>query len=119
MRVAAACLLLFLGASAARAAADKQAFDEVARGRYLAIAGDCAGCHNAPRGAPFAGGLPIETPFGTLVSPNITPDRETAIGALTDDEFVNAMHDRTGRGGAHRDPATAYTYYTEATRHDA
>jgi mono/diheme cytochrome c family protein len=118
MRLAAAFLLLFLGASAAQAAADKQAFDEIARGRYLAILGDCAGCHNAPGGAPYAGGLPIETPFGTLVSPNITPDRDTGIGAWSDGEFANAMQDGTGRGGEHLYPAMPYTYYTKTTRRD-
>jgi mono/diheme cytochrome c family protein len=118
MRPGAACLLLFLCTSAAQAAADKQAFEEIARGRYLAIVGDCAGCHNAPGGAPYAGGLPIETPFGTLVSPNITPDRETGIGAWTDDEFVNAMQEGTRRGGEHLYPAMPYTYYTKATRED-
>jgi mono/diheme cytochrome c family protein len=118
MRPGAACLLLFLGTSAAHAAADQQAFEEIARGRYLAIAGDCAGCHNAPGGAAYAGGLPIETPFGTLVSPNITPDRETGIGAWTDDEFVNAMRDGTGQGGEHLYPAMPYTYYTKAARED-
>jgi mono/diheme cytochrome c family protein len=118
MRLAAAFLLLVLGTSAVHAAADKQAFEEIARGRYLAIVGDCAGCHNAPGGAPYAGGLPIETPFGTLVSPNITPDRETGIGAWTDDEFVNAMQDGTRRGGEHLYPAMPYTYYTKATRED-
>ena len=118
MRAGAACLLLFLGTSAAHAAADKQAFQEVARGRYLALVGDCAGCHNAPAGAPYAGGLPIETPFGTLVSPNITPDRETGIGAWTDDEFVAAMQEGTRRGGEHLYPAMPYAYYTKATRED-
>ncbi len=118
MRLAATCLLLFLGTSAAHAAADKQAFDEIARGRYLAIVGDCAGCHNAPGGRPYAGGLPIETPFGTLVSPNITPDCERGIGAWSDDEFVNAMQDGTRRGGEHLYPAMPYTYYTKATRED-
>jgi mono/diheme cytochrome c family protein len=118
MRPGAACLLLFLGTSAAHAAADQQAFEEIARGRYLAIVGDCAGCHNAPGGAPYSGGLPIETPFGTLVSPNITPDRETGIGAWTDDEFVSAMRDGTRRGGEHLYPAMPYTYYTKATRED-
>jgi mono/diheme cytochrome c family protein len=118
MRSGAACLLLLLGTSAAHAAADKQAFEEITRGRYLAIAGDCAGCHSAPGGAPYAGGLPIETPFGTLVSPNITPDRETGIGGWTDDEFVNAMQNGIGPGGEHLYPAMPYTYYTKTTRED-
>jgi mono/diheme cytochrome c family protein len=118
MRVGAVFLLLFFGNSAAQAAADKQAFEEIARGRYLAIAGDCAGCHSAPGGAPYAGGLSIETPFGILVSPNITPDRETGIGTWTDDDFVNAMRDGIGPGGEHLYPAMPYTYYTRATRED-
>src|SRR5260370_22950200 len=94
---AAACLLVLPGTSAGHAAADQQAFDEIERGRYLAIAGDCAPCHTAPGGKLYAGGRPIETPFGTLVSSNITPDRETGIGAWTDDEFVNSMQEGTGR----------------------
>ena len=118
MKLGAACLLLFLGNATAQAAADKQAFEEIARGRYLAILGDCAGCHNAPGGAPYAGGLPIETPFGTLVSPNITPDREAGIGGWTDDEFVNAMQNGIGPGGEHLYPAMPYTYYTKTTRED-
>jgi mono/diheme cytochrome c family protein len=118
-RRAAACLLVLLGPSAGHAAADQQAFDEIERGRYLAIAGDCAPCHTAPGGKVYAGGRPIETPFGTLVSSNITPDRETGIGAWTDDEFVNSMREGTGRGGRRLYPAMPYTYYTKVTREDA
>ena len=61
-------------------AQDTQSFDRIERGRYLAVLGDCAGCHTAPGGQPFAGGLALQTPFGKLVAPNITPDRETGIG---------------------------------------
>ena len=118
MRVGAVCLVLCLGISATQAATDKQAFEQIARGRYLAIVGDCAGCHDAPGSAPYAGGLPIETPFGTLVSPNITPDRETGIGGWSDDEFVQAMQDGIGRGGGHLYPAMPYTYYTKTSRED-
>jgi mono/diheme cytochrome c family protein len=118
-RRAAACLLVLLGTSAGHAAEDQQAFDEIERGRYLAIAGDCAPCHTAPGGKLYAGGRPIETPFGTLVSSNITPDRETGIGAWTDDEFVNSMQEGTGRGGRRLYPAMPYTYYTKVTREDA
>lgn len=116
---ASACLLVLFGASAAHAAADGQAFSEIERGRYLAVVGNCAACHTAPDGEAYAGGRPIETPFGTLVTSNITPDRETGIGAWTDDEFVNSMQKGTGRGGAHLYPAMPYTYYTKVTREDA
>ena len=70
-------------------------------------------------GHDFAGGRPIETPFGKLVAPNITPDPTTGIGAWTDDEFVNALTKGTGRNGTHLYPAMPYTYYTKLTRDDA
>ena len=63
----------------------------VAKGEYLARAGDCIACHTAPEGKLFAGGLPMQTPFGTLYTSNITPDRETGIGTWTADQFY-AMH---------------------------
>src|SRR5580704_7338783 len=52
----------------------------LARGEYLTRAADCAACHDAPNGKPFAGGLPFKLPFGTIYSANITADRETGIG---------------------------------------
>src|SRR5271165_760051 len=41
------------------------------RGRYLAQAADCAACHTAPGGAPYAGGRAFVLPFGTLYASNI------------------------------------------------
>lgn len=58
----------------------------IARGEYLARASDCIACHTDPGGKPFAGGRAMPTPFGTLYSPNISPDRETGIGAWTADD---------------------------------
>ena len=78
--------------SGVASAQDLQRFDLIERGRYLAVLGDCAACHTAPGGQPYAGGLALQTPFGKLVAPNITPDRETGIGNWTEDEFVAAMH---------------------------
>jgi mono/diheme cytochrome c family protein len=98
--------------------ADSQAFDRVERGRYLAVLADCAACHTAPGGEPYAGGLALETPFGTLVAPNITPDRETGIGSWTDDEFIAAMHGGRGRDGILLFPAMPYPAYTRMTRED-
>ena len=99
---------------------DAQKFDQIQKGRYLTIVGDCAACHTLPgSGHDFAGGRPLETPFGVLVGPNITPDPQTGIGAWTDDEFVNALQRGTGRGGALLFPAMPYTYYTKVTRDDA
>jgi len=112
---------LAFGASATAAAGiDKQNFNQVERGHYLAIVGDCAACHTLPgSGHELAGGRPIETPFGELIAPNITPDPTTGIGAWTDDEFVNALTKGTGRNGTHLYPAMPYTYYTKLTRDDA
>jgi len=98
---------------------DPQNSEQVARGRYLAVAGDCAACHTLQGGKDFAGGRAIETPFGTLLGSNITPDPETGIGAWTDDEFVNALTQGTGRNGTHIYPAMPYTYFTKVTRDDA
>jgi mono/diheme cytochrome c family protein len=101
-------------------AIDMQDFDLVQRGRYLADAGDCGGCHTLPGSDQLlAGGRPLETPFGTLLAPNITPDPETGIGAWTDDEFVNSLTEGTGRNGTHLYPAMPYTYMTKTTREDA
>jgi mono/diheme cytochrome c family protein len=101
-------------------AIDIQDFDLIQRGKYLADMGDCGACHTLPgSGVLLAGGRPIETPFGTLLGPNITPDRETGIGASTDDEFVNSLTKGTGRNGVHLYPAMPYTYMTKIPREDA
>ncbi|MFZ0113879.1 MAG: cytochrome c [Xanthobacteraceae bacterium] len=105
--------------SGVASAQDLQRFDLIERGRYLAVLGDCAACHTAPGGQPYAGGLALQTPFGKLVAPNITPDRETGIGSWTEDEFVAAMHDGRGRGGKRLYPAMPYPAYTKMTRDDA
>ena len=102
----------------AASAQDLQSFDAIERGRYLAVLGDCAACHTVPGGRPFAGGLVLQTPFGKLVAPNITPDRETGIGNWTNDEFISAIHDGRGRGGTRLYPAMPYPAYTKMTRDD-
>jgi mono/diheme cytochrome c family protein len=112
-----AALVLPMSGAAFAAGIDAQNFSQIDRGRYLAIVGDCAACHTLPgSGHDFAGGRAIETPFGEIVAPNITPDPVTGIGAWTDDEFVNALTKGTGRDGAHLFPAMPYTYYTKLTR---
>ena len=93
--------------------------DPVARGRYLAQAGDCIGCHQTRGGAAFAGGVPIPTVFGTIYSSNITPDRETGIGQWSADDFWRALHDGRGKGGEYLYPAFPYPNYTRITRPDA
>jgi mono/diheme cytochrome c family protein len=100
-------------------ALDQQSFTRVERGRYLAILGDCNACHRKPESEqPFAGGRPIETPFGTVIAPNITPDWETGIGAWSDKEFADALRLGKRRDGAHLYPAMPYTYFTKMTDED-
>ena len=120
MRVALCGLALALSSGGAVAGdIDKQDFEQIERGRYLTIVGDCAACHTLPgSGHAYAGGRAIETPFGDILAPNITPDQQTGIGAWTDDEFVNAMQNGTGRNGKLLFPAMPYTYYTRVTRDD-
>ena len=93
--------------------------DLIARGEYLARAADCAACHNAPGGQPFAGGVAFKLPFGTIYSSNITPDRETGIGAWSDDDFVRALHRGIAKDGTYLYPAFPYTSYSAMSREDA
>ena len=94
-----------------------QAFTQIERGRYLAVAADCVGCHTvADGGKPFAGGRAIETPFGNIVAPNITPDRETGIGAWSDDEFDNAVRKGIRPNGERLYPAMPYQRPTPRCR---
>ena len=111
--------LLALLPGRARAEPNAQDSTTIERGRYLTVMGDCEACHTAPGGTPFAGGRPIETPFGTIPSSNITPDRDTGIGAWSDHDFVNALQKGRGRDGAHIYPAMPYTYTARVTRGDA
>ena len=95
------------------------ASDLVARGRYLAAAADCAACHTAPDGAPFAGGLPMQSDFGTIYATNITPDPDEGIGRWSAEDFWQALHNGVGRGGRQLYPAMPYTSYRGMTRADA
>jgi len=92
--------------------------DLIVRGKYLTLAADCAACHTTAGGAPYAGGLPFKLPFGTLYSPNITPDRETGIGAWTDAQFLRAVHKGIAADGTRLYPAFPYASYTLLTDDD-
>ncbi|MFY9514053.1 MAG: cytochrome c [Rubrivivax sp.] len=91
----------------------------VDRGAYLARAGNCGGCHTTPEGAAFAGGRGIDTPFGVVHAPNITPDVETGIGNWSPDVFWRALHHGRSRDGRLLYPAFPYPSYTNVTREDA
>jgi mono/diheme cytochrome c family protein len=93
--------------------------DLVARGEYLTRAADCAACHTAPGGKPFAGGLPFKLPMiGTIYSTNITPDPETGIGAWSDEDFLKMLHQGIGKGGKYLYPAFPYPSYALMTDND-
>jgi mono/diheme cytochrome c family protein len=91
---------------------------QVQRGEYLARAGDCISCHTANGGQPLAGGARLNTPFGYMLAPNITPDPESGIGLYSADDFYRALHDGVNRAGEDMYPAMPYDFYTEVTRVD-
>ena len=93
--------------------------DIVKRGEYLARAADCMVCHTAPGGQPYAGGLAIELPFGTIYTTNITSDKETGIGDYSDQEFLNAVQRGIRKDGTRLYPAMPYPSYTYMTDADA
>jgi mono/diheme cytochrome c family protein len=93
--------------------------DGAGGGEYAALAGDCHACHTVRGGQPYAGGLPIPTPFGTLYTPNITPDPDTGIGKWTADDFWRALHEGRGKDGSLLYPAFPYNSYTKVTRADS
>jgi mono/diheme cytochrome c family protein len=88
------------------------------RGEYLATAGDCVACHTAPKGKPFAGGLPLATPLGNIVSTNITPSKTDGIGNYTYEQFSDAVRKGIRADGAHLYPAMPYTSYAQVTDDD-
>jgi len=114
-----AATALFLVTISIAHCADPQEFTQVERGRYLTILSDCGSCHTVPgSNQPFAGGRPIETPFGNIVAPNITPDAETGIGSWSDEQFDAAVRKGIGRDGSHLYPAMPYNDYTKMSRDD-
>ena len=108
---------LLVGISVAQAG--DQDFTQVEKGRYLATAADCVACHTVQNGGKvFAGGRAIETPFGNITSPNITPDAETGIGSWTDEQFDKAVRNGIRPDGSRLYPAMPYTSYTKMSHDD-
>lgn len=93
----------------------------IKKGEYLAKIGDCIACHTDVQGGgkPFAGGLPIDTPFGRFYSPNITPDKETGIGTWTEQDFIDALHKGKHKGGYNLFPVFPYIYFAKTSLQDA
>ncbi|VCU68422.1 Nicotinate dehydrogenase subunit B [Pigmentiphaga humi] len=92
--------------------------EQIRRGQNVAAAGMCVVCHTAAGGAANAGGHRMETPFGIIVSTNITPDADTGIGAWSFDAFERAMRRGIARDGSHLYPAFPYTAFTKMSEQD-
>lgn len=91
----------------------------LARGAYLARAGNCLSCHTQRGGTPGAGGRPIATPFGTVYSSNVTPDDETGLGRWSASEFRRALQHGRSRDGRLLAPAFPYPNFTLLADEDA
>jgi mono/diheme cytochrome c family protein len=90
----------------------------IAHGAELAAIGDCGSCHTASGGKPFAGGVAVPTPFGTIYSSNITPDEKTGIGRWSEAAFERAMQQGVARDGHLLYPAFPYDHFTHVTADD-
>ncbi len=88
------------------------------RGRYLARVGDCVSCHSVAGRPAFSGGLPMKTPFGTIVSTNITPDPQGGLGAYTETEFARALRAGIAKDGHRLYPAMPYTSFARVNDED-
>lgn len=106
-------------APAAKATPAASAADAlIAKGKYLVTAADCLPCHTGPGAQDFSGGLMLDTPFGGISSPNITPDKATGIGSWSEEEFYKALHNGIGKDGDYLYPAMPYTSFTKITKDD-
>jgi mono/diheme cytochrome c family protein len=93
---------------------------EALRGAYLARASGCIACHTNfdEGGEPLAGGVPLKTPFGTLFSPNITPDTVHGIGDWHIEDFARAIRQGVSPNGDAYYPAFTYPFYGNFTDQD-
>lgn len=105
--------------AAAQPTTEPASAELLARGAYLARAGNCMACHTARGGEPYAGGRGIDTPFGTVYSSNLTPDEQTGLGRWSAPAFWRAMHHGRSADGRLLVPAFPYTSTTQVSRADS
>ena len=95
--------------------------EEIEKGKYLVTAGGCISCHRGQTeltSETLAGGLGIETEFGTFYAPNITPDTSTGIGSWKAEDFIRALkHGRQPSGGFYY-PSFPYRAYSKLSDED-
>ncbi|MFZ6750933.1 c-type cytochrome [Undibacterium sp. Ren11W] len=99
-------------------AGDENTSGQVARGAYLARAGNCMGCHTMRGGDAYAGGRLIQSEFGNFLTPNITADVNYGIGAWSAEDFWQALHNGKSKDGRMLYPAFPFTNYSQITRTD-
>ena len=95
-----------------KAQAAEAARDPVRRGRYLVTTIGCSFCHTPIRvdgslvdGMVLAGGQKwTAVPFGDFVSYNLTSDKETGLGAWTDDQIKTVVTRGVRRDGSRMIP---------------
>jgi len=92
--------------------------EAVSRGKYLAIAGDCTACHTVPGHAAFTGGLPLNSPMGTIYSTNITPDPAHGIGTYSLNDFDRAVRQGIAKDNIYLYPAMPYTSFAAMSDKD-
>jgi mono/diheme cytochrome c family protein len=91
----------------------------IERGRYLALVGNCAGCHTVPGNAPYSGGYGVPTPYGVIYAGNLTSHKERGIGSWTNNDFWRALHNGRSKDGRLLYPAFPYTSFTKMSQQDS
>ena len=104
----------------ASASASSTTASLAAKGEYIARAAGCFTCHTDRKrhGKPLVGGRPIRTFYGIFYTPNITPDRDTGIGAWNEQDFTHALRDGLRPDGTQLYPVFPYTAYTKLSDDD-
>jgi mono/diheme cytochrome c family protein len=110
------CTAIICGDARAQSAGSTP--ETIAHGKAMVEAGDCGSCHTADPAKPFAGGKRIDTPFGAIYSPNLTPDHDTGIGSWSEQDFRRALREGVAPDGSRYYPAFPYPYFTRLTRGD-
>jgi mono/diheme cytochrome c family protein len=107
--------LLVIAPEVTYAQADKEL---VAKGQYIfALAGGCA-CHTEPKKEPNTGARPFPIPFGKVYSTNITQDKDTGLGAWTEQQIHNALVKGVRRDGSRILPVMPYEKYSGMAEED-
>ncbi len=91
---------------------------DIKRGAYLARLSGCVACHTTKEGAPLAGGVRLQSKFGTFISPNITPDLENGIGRWTFSQFERAVRQGISPLGHSYYPAFPFEFYAALSDRD-